>query len=75
MSQGFSRSGTYVFEKFNMAAKRYVEVVIPELLDICFNVIPHFHMIFNAEFISEVINNFQDTYSIRIRDTYKLLNL
>ena len=41
-----------------MAAKRYVEVVIPELLDICFIVIPHFHMTFNAEFIYEVINNF-----------------
>ena len=35
-----------------MAAKRYIGVVIPELLDIYFNVIPHFHMIFNAEFIS-----------------------
>ena len=45
--------------KFKMAAKRYVEVVIPELLNIYFNVIPHFHMIFNAEFISEVISNFQ----------------
>ena len=41
-----------------MAAKRYVEVVIPELLDIYFNVIPHFNMIFNAEFISEVITSF-----------------
>ena len=41
-----------------MAAKRYVEVVIPELLDIWFNVIPHFHMIFNSEFIYEVIGNF-----------------
>ena len=40
-----------------MAAKRYVEVVIPELLDTYFNVIPHFHMIFNAEFISEAISN------------------
>ena len=44
--------------KFKMTAKRYVEVVIPELLNIYFNVIPHFHMIFNAEFISEVISNF-----------------
>ena len=42
--------------KFKMAAKRYV--VIPELLDIYFNVIPHFHFIFNAELISEVISNF-----------------
>ena len=29
-----------------MAAKRYVGIVIPELLDIYFNVIPHFHIIF-----------------------------
>ena len=41
-----------------MAAKHYVEVIIPELLNIYFNVIPHFHMIFNAEFISEVTSNF-----------------
>ena len=41
-----------------MAAKRYVEVVIPKLLNIYFNEIPHFHMIFNAEFISVVISNF-----------------
>ena len=41
-----------------MAAKRDVEVVIPELLNIYFNVIPHFHMIFNAEFISDVISSF-----------------
>ena len=27
-----------------MAAKRHVEVVLPELFDINFNVIPHFHM-------------------------------
>ena len=57
-SQGFSQSGTYFFDKIQMAAKRYVEVVIPELLNIYFNVIPHFHIIFNAEFISEVIINF-----------------
>ena len=31
-----------------MVAKRYVEVVIPELLNIYFNEIPHFHTIFNA---------------------------
>ena len=41
-----------------MAAKRHVEVVIHELFDICFNVIPHFHMILIAEFISEVSSNF-----------------
>ena len=45
-------------KKFKMAAKRLVEVVIPELFDIYFNVIPHFHMIFNAEFICEAISNF-----------------
>ena len=41
-----------------MAAKRHVEVVIPELFDIYFNVIPHLHMIFNAEFISKAIGDF-----------------
>ena len=41
-----------------MAAKSDVEVVIPELLDTYFFVIPHFHMIFNAEFISEIISSF-----------------
>ena len=41
-----------------MAAKRYVEVVIPEPLNIYFIVITHFNMLFNAEFISEVISNF-----------------
>ena len=40
-----------------MAAKSYVEVVIPELFDIYFIVIPHFHMVFNAEFIHEAISN------------------
>ena len=57
-SQGFSRSGIYFFYKIQNGRKRYVEVVIPEVLDINFNVIPHFHMIFNAEFIPEVISNF-----------------
>ena len=42
-----------------MATKRHVEAVIPELFDIYFNVIPHFHMIVNAELISEVITNFK----------------
>ena len=41
-----------------MAAKCYVEIVIPELLNIYLNVIPHFHMLLIAEFISEVISNF-----------------
>ena len=41
-----------------MAAKRHVKVVIPELFEINFNVIPHFHMIFNADFISEAISYF-----------------
>ena len=40
-----------------MAPKRHVEVVIPELIDIYLNVIPHFHMTFNAEYISEAIIN------------------
>ena len=46
------------FTKFKMAAKRHVEVVIHELFDIYFNVIPHFNMIFNGEFISEASSNF-----------------
>ena len=41
-----------------MAAKRHVEVVIHELFDIYFNVIPHFHMIFNADYISKASSNF-----------------
>ena len=32
--------------KFKMATKRHVDVVIPELFYIFFNVIPHFNMIF-----------------------------
>ena len=62
-----------------MAAKRHVEVVIPELFDIYFNVIPHFHLIFNAELISEVISTFEVSLKNKskikvslgvIRDTY-----
>ena len=45
-------------KKIKMAAKLYVKVVIPEIFDIYFNVIPHFHMVFNVEFISEDISNF-----------------
>ena len=42
-----------------MAAKSHViEVVIHELFDIYFYVIPHFNMIFKAEFISEASSNF-----------------
>ena len=44
--------------KFKMAAKRHVEVVIHELFEIYFNVIPQFQMIFNAKFISETSSNF-----------------
>ena len=44
--------------KFKMAAECHVEIVIPELFDIYFKVIPHFHTIFNAEFSSEAISNF-----------------
>ena len=56
----FSLSGTSFFlTKFKMAAERYVEIVIPKLIDIYFNVIPLFHIIiFNAEFLSEAITNF-----------------
>ena len=49
-----------------MAAKRYVEVVITELLNIYFNVIPYFHMLFNAEFISEVIYPPNDIIRIQL---------
>ena len=52
-SQSFSSAEHFFLTKFKMAAKRHVEVVIPELFDIHFNVIPYFHMIFNAEFSSE----------------------
>ena len=48
----------FFLTKFKMAAKRHVEVVIHELFDIYFIVIPHFHMIFNAEFIYEASSNF-----------------
>ena len=41
-----------------MAAKRHFEVALHELFDIYFNVMPHFHMIFNAEFFSEASSNF-----------------
>ena len=44
--------------KFKMAAKRHVEVVIHKLFDIYFNVILHFHTIFNTEFISEASSHF-----------------
>ena len=46
------------FTKFKMAANLHVKAVIPELCDIYFNVIPHSHLIFNAEYISETIRNF-----------------
>ena len=52
-SPQLSPERTYFFlTKFKMTE------VIPELFDIYFNVIPHFRMISNAEFISEVISNF-----------------
>ena len=55
----FPERNIFFFTKFKMAAKRHVEVVIHKLFDIYFNVIPHFHMIFNAEFISEASSNFE----------------
>ena len=55
----FPLSGiSFFLTKFKMAAKRHVDAVIPELFGIYVNVIPHFHIIFNAEFISEVISSF-----------------
>ena len=44
--------------KFKMTAKCHVEIVLPKLFDMYFNVTPHFRMIFNAEFISEAISQF-----------------
>ena len=53
------KSGTSFFlTKFKMVAKSHVEVVIHELFDIYFYVIPHFNMIFNAEFIFEASSSF-----------------
>ena len=49
----------FFWTKLKMAAKRHVEVLIPELFDIYFNVIPNFHMIFNAECISQAISSFK----------------
>ena len=54
----FPLGGTFFFlTKFKMAAKRHVEVVLLELLDISLMYYIIFHMIFNAEFISEAISN------------------
>ena len=52
------RNILFFLTKYKMAAKRHVEVVIYELFDIYFYVKPHFYMIFNAQFISEVISTF-----------------
>ena len=49
----------FYLTKFKMTAKRHVEVAIPELFDIYFDVLPNFHMIFNVEFISDAISNFK----------------
>ena len=57
-SQTFPWAEHIFLTKFKMAAKRHVEVAILELFDIYLNVIPHFHMIFNAEFISEASSSF-----------------
>ena len=54
-----------------MTAKCYGEVVIPELFYISFNVIPHFHMIFNAEFISEAI----DIFRVSLKDKSKMADI
>ena len=57
-SESFPEWNILLLTKFKMSTKRHVEVVIPELFDIIFNVIPHFHMICKAEIISEAISNF-----------------
>ena len=54
----FPERNIFFLTKFTMATKRHVEVVIPELFTIYFDLIHHFHMIFNAEFISEAVSNF-----------------
>ena len=58
--QKFLRSGMVFFTKFKNGPRswRHFEFVILELFDIYFNKIPHFHMIFNVEFIREAICNF-----------------
>ena len=45
-SQGFSWAKHIFFTKFKMVAKRYVKIVIPELINIYFGGIAHFHMIY-----------------------------
>ena len=47
----------FFLTKFNMTAKSHVELVICQLFDIYFDVILHFHMVFNAELISEASCN------------------
>ena len=50
-SQSFPWAKHLFFYKIQNGAKRYVGVVY-------FNAIPHFYMIFKAEFISEEIDDF-----------------
>ena len=57
-TQKFPLAKHLFFTKFKMAAKRHVEAVIHKLFELYFNVIPHFHMIFNAEFIFKAISNY-----------------
>ena len=42
-----------------MATKGHFQFLIPQLFDVYFNVIPRFHMIFNAEFISKALGIFK----------------
>ena len=42
-----------------MAAKRHVEVVIHELFDIYFNVIPHFHMFLMLKSLLKLLVTFR----------------
>ena len=57
MSQRIPWAEQLFFDKIQNG-RQIVEVVIPELFDIYFNVKPYFHMIFNPDFISEAISNF-----------------
>ena len=57
-SQSFPRAEHAFLPQFKIAAKRHVEVVISELVDIYFIFISHYNMIFNAEFISEAVSSF-----------------
>ena len=64
----FPLSGPSFFTKLKMATKGHVEYLIPQLFDVYFNVIPRFHMIFNAEFISKALCIFRVLVKDLIQD-------